>query len=578
MRGTTRTPFLPYAGAVVFTALAVLIRFLLDPLLGDTLPLVTLYGAVAAAVWFGGYGPALLVVALGYLACAYLFIEPRGAFGLSEARNLVRLVAYVVACASIIGFGKALHRAASRALANRALARRQGAQLLDEIDARTTAEADLVTTRKQAEEEAVRLNRELQHRVDELQTILDLLPIGVAIAHDPQCQRITHNPYMSALLNVPAWANASLTAPPGQRPTNFTIYRDGKEAPASELPMQLAASGVEVRDLELDLVCQGREPRTMLCYARPLFAEQGQVRGSVGACLDITSRKRAEEALRESETALRQSAAALRAKEAELELILSRTPLLLTRCSRDGRYVFVNRACAEFLGRPAEEIIGRPIAEVVGQAAFAEITPHIERVLRGEPVEFETEIPYAGVGRRFMRVQYTPDRDERGDVVGWVATLSDITEHKKMEGERGVRRGTGRRLEEAHRGSAAGRTGRSAAPGGRPPQGRVPRDPGPRAAQPPGADPQRPGNPAAGSRPASRGPGPRDDGTAARPNGPVDRRPSGRFPHHPRQVAAPQGARRVGVGRAGRRGRLPPAHRILRPGAPGGPAAGAALR
>jgi len=92
---------------------------------------------------------------------------------------------------------------------------------------------------------------------------------------------------------------------------------------------------------------------------------------------------------------------ALGAKEAELELITSRTPLLLTRCSKDRRFVFVNRAAAEFLGRPAEEIIGRPIAEVLGEEALAAITPYIDRVLRGEHVEFETEIPYAHSGRRF---------------------------------------------------------------------------------------------------------------------------------------------------------------------------------
>lgn len=34
---------------------AVLVRWLLDPLMGDALPLVTLFGAVAAAVWLGGY-------------------------------------------------------------------------------------------------------------------------------------------------------------------------------------------------------------------------------------------------------------------------------------------------------------------------------------------------------------------------------------------------------------------------------------------------------------------------------------------------------------------------------------------
>ena len=58
---------------------AVLLRLLLDPLMGESLPLVTLFGAVAAAVWLGGYRPAILVGIVGYLACDYLFIQPREA-------------------------------------------------------------------------------------------------------------------------------------------------------------------------------------------------------------------------------------------------------------------------------------------------------------------------------------------------------------------------------------------------------------------------------------------------------------------------------------------------------------------
>src|SRR6266852_5057355 len=97
-----------YTLALAALVAAVLLRWLLDPLMGDTLPLVTLFAAVAAAVWFGGYRPALVVVALGYLACAYLFIEPRGSLGLTEARNLIGLLAYLLTCSIIVGFGEAM--------------------------------------------------------------------------------------------------------------------------------------------------------------------------------------------------------------------------------------------------------------------------------------------------------------------------------------------------------------------------------------------------------------------------------------------------------------------------------------
>jgi K+-sensing histidine kinase KdpD len=92
MSSKARTLLLPYGAAVAFTALAVLLRSLLDSVLGDHLPLATLYGAVAFAVWLGGYRPALLAVCLGYLACDYLFIGPRGVLGFHDAHNLVGLL------------------------------------------------------------------------------------------------------------------------------------------------------------------------------------------------------------------------------------------------------------------------------------------------------------------------------------------------------------------------------------------------------------------------------------------------------------------------------------------------------
>src|SRR5262249_46376246 len=123
----------------------------------------------------------------------------------------------------------------------------------------------------------------------------------------------------------------------------------------------------------------------------------------------------------------------------------SAPPLLVTRCSADDRFVFANRACAAFLGRSPEEIVGRRIADILGADAMAAIAPHIERVLRGEEVDFEMEIPYAHTGRRLMHALYTPDRDDRGGVIGWVATVVDVTQQRHAEE---ARRESERRFQE----------------------------------------------------------------------------------------------------------------------------------
>ena len=107
-----------YLVAVGATAAAVLLRWLMDPWLGDNLPFVTLFGAVAAAVWFGGYRPAIVATALGFLGCDYLFIEPRGTVAIHRADSYIGLVLYLFTCCIIIGFGEAM-RAAQRRVKER---------------------------------------------------------------------------------------------------------------------------------------------------------------------------------------------------------------------------------------------------------------------------------------------------------------------------------------------------------------------------------------------------------------------------------------------------------------------------
>ena len=137
------------------------------------------------------------------------------------------------------------------------------------------------------------------------------------------------------------------------------------------------------------------------------------------AIIDLTDRKRAEEASR--------------AKEAELEAIINRTPFMLTRCSRDLRYRFVSRAYARMLGRTPEEIAGKPIVEIMGEEGLKTISPYIQNVLKGHTVEYEMEVSFPGAGAPCLHSVYTPDRDAKGNVIGWFASIADITRRKEAE-------------------------------------------------------------------------------------------------------------------------------------------------
>lgn len=140
-----------------------------------------------------------------------------------------------------------------------------------------------------------KLSAELRRRAGEVETIFDLLPIGIGIADDPECKDIRVNRAFAEQLGIAASDNASLSAPPGERP-DFQVIKDGRVMGPDELPMQTAArEGREVREVEVDVVRADGKRVTLYEYAAPLFDEQGQVRGALGVFVDISARRQIEQ-------------------------------------------------------------------------------------------------------------------------------------------------------------------------------------------------------------------------------------------------------------------------------------------
>ena len=104
------------------------------------------------------------------------------------------------------------------------------------------------------------LNRHLQRQVDEFRTLLEVIPIGIAVAHDRECRRIEANPYLARLMGLGPADNASLGAPLHEASGGIHYARDGRPVPGDALPMQRAAAeGREVVDQEMELVRDGRD-------------------------------------------------------------------------------------------------------------------------------------------------------------------------------------------------------------------------------------------------------------------------------------------------------------------------------
>lgn len=152
-----------------------------------------------------------------------------------------------------------------------------------------------VSARKRHEAALRHSEAELADRVAELETLLTVSPLGIALSRDPACRSIWANPALRQLLRLDEGMDASPSGPDADR-LPFRAMWNNERVDPDDLPMyRCCRTGQAVLGDEVELVFDDGSSRTLLVSAQPLFDHHHRVRGCIAFSIDITERRRAED-------------------------------------------------------------------------------------------------------------------------------------------------------------------------------------------------------------------------------------------------------------------------------------------
>jgi PAS domain S-box-containing protein len=277
-----------------------------------------------------------------------------------------------------------------------------------------------VTRLKQTQEDLKQARAEAKAHADNMTAIFDAVPAAAFFSHDRKCEKITSNRAAYDLLRMPYGSNTPQSALPEERPT-FRVFENGRELAPEELPLQKAAmTGEAVHSKELEIRFADGSSTYEFGHAVPLFDEDGNVRGAVGAFLDITDRKVIEERLR--------------ATSERFLVALRGTPITVFNQGLDLRYRWVHNPrgihnIVEILGKRDRDLLERP--------EDWKMTEKIKSEVLRTGVSYQGEMTVSMNGRPcHYHVRIDPQRDAYGGIVGVTGATFDLTESKQGEAER----------------------------------------------------------------------------------------------------------------------------------------------
>ncbi len=134
------------------------------------------------------------------------------------------------------------------------------------------------------------LTKDLRVRIDDLETLLDLVPVGIFFRGRGAESGLLTNQCGSQLLGEDDGRSGLRPAP-----QPFRLFQDGREIPSEKQPLQLAEQlGEPVSNFEGRLEGADGHSFDVMISATPRMGENGAVNGAIAAVVNISEHKKAE--------------------------------------------------------------------------------------------------------------------------------------------------------------------------------------------------------------------------------------------------------------------------------------------
>jgi K+-sensing histidine kinase KdpD len=129
MHPNLHSKFSRYVVSLFVTAFSLLLRGILDPVIGDYVPYLAVLPAVVFAAWFCGLGPSLVVMILAFLGEQYWFVGPEHSLKIVGTAEQAGAVVYFAVSLTIIVFADNNRRVIDKLAVSRAEVQRASDEL-----------------------------------------------------------------------------------------------------------------------------------------------------------------------------------------------------------------------------------------------------------------------------------------------------------------------------------------------------------------------------------------------------------------------------------------------------------------